>query len=47
MGYKPFAAWAVACPLGICCLLLYAFNSLFLHREEEGGKLLAANLKVH
>lgn len=46
-GCDPFAARAVACPQVVCCPPLYSFNSLFLHREEEGGKLLAANLKVH
>lgn len=46
-GCDLFAAQAVACPQGVCCPLLYSSNSLFLHREEEGGKLLAANLKAH
>ena len=47
VGCNPLAAQALACPLGVCCPLLYCFNYLFLHREEEGGKLLAANLKAH
>lgn len=34
------------CPQGVCCALLYSFNSLFLHRGKEGGKFLAANLKA-
>lgn len=46
-GCNRFAAGAVACPQGLCCPLLYSFSSLFLHREEEGGKLLAANPKAH
>lgn len=46
-GCNRFAARAIACPQGLRCPLLYFFSSLFLHREEEGGKLLAANPKAH
>lgn len=37
MGCDPFTAWAIACPQGICCPLLYSFNPCsYIGRRKEG-----------